>query len=88
MEDGTGCLGKPKPRPPDVWGGVGGWRGAVLARAGERSQCGGSLPAPFSHRSLSSAPPGTEIAPEAEQWILELGLMVPASRFPFSSSEQ
>lgn len=43
VEDGMGCLGKPEPRPPDVWGGVGGWQGAVLAQAGERSQCGGSL---------------------------------------------
>ena len=86
MEEGTGCLGKPKPWPPDVWGGVGGWRGAALAQAGERSQCGGRLPAPFSHRR-SSAPPGTEIAPEAEQRILGLSLTVPASRFPFSSEQ-
>lgn len=55
VENGTGCLGKPEPRPPDVWGSTGGlgW-GVVLAQAGERSQCGGSL-SPYQGPQLASS---------------------------------
>lgn len=68
-EDGTGCLGKPGPRPPDVWVGTGGWWGrgwvwgtawgvgwVFLAQGGERSHCGGSLSRYEGPQPASSSP--------------------------------